>query len=139
MSCILYPSSRSHHFNIASLHWLKIEQRIQYKVIAITYDILHNSEVTYLHRLITSWFRGFTRSDNYRCLCSLLPLRLKFSDHSFCNAAPHQQNNLPPSLRSYFSCNFTSCTALSFPQLALSHLHFLSHLKTHLFTLSYLP
>ena len=38
---------------LQSLHWFKIEQRIQYKVISITYDILHNSESTYLHCLLT--------------------------------------------------------------------------------------
>ena len=61
----------------------------------------------------------------------------KISDRSFRNAAPQLWNHLPPSLRSYSSCNYISSIDLSFPQLAFSSLHFISGIKTHLFSLSY--
>ena len=38
---------------LKSLHWLKIEQRIQYKLISLTYKILTTSQPTYLHNLIS--------------------------------------------------------------------------------------
>ena len=34
-----------------SLHWHKIEQRIQYKIISITHNLLHRSTPSYLYRL----------------------------------------------------------------------------------------
>jgi len=35
-----------------SLHWLKIEQRIQYKVASITYKVLQSEQPSYLHSLL---------------------------------------------------------------------------------------
>ena len=99
----------------------------------------HNSEPTYLRRLITPRSRGFTRSADCLFACPPpLTSSLTFSDRSLRNAAPHLWNNVPPSLRSCPLCNSIPI-ALSFPQLALSCLKFLSRLKTHLFTLSYPP
>ena len=75
------------------------------------------------------------------CLFLCLPpvtSRLKLSDHIFRNAAPHVWNNLPPSLRSFASCNSTSPTTFSFNNLHSAVSSVLSCLKTHLFTLSYL-
>ena len=52
-----------------SIHWLKIEQYIQYKVISITCEVLHNSRPTYLRRLITPRSRGSTLAADILCLC----------------------------------------------------------------------
>ena len=49
---------------LQSLHWLKIEQRIQHKVISINYDVLNNFEATYPRHLITPCSRSSTRSDD---------------------------------------------------------------------------
>ena len=44
------------HFHISPalkyLHWLKVEQRIQYKIISITHNLLQITEPKYLHGLI---------------------------------------------------------------------------------------
>jgi len=37
---------------LKSLHWLKIEQRIQYKVAYITYQVLQSEQHSYLHSLL---------------------------------------------------------------------------------------
>ena len=113
---------------LQSLYWLKIEQRIQYKVISIRYDVPHNTRS-----------RGSTRSADCRCPYPPRTSTLKFSDLSFRNAASHLRKHLPPSLRSYSSSNALSSTAYSFPRLAISRLQFLFRLKTHLFTMSYQP
>ena len=72
-----------------SLHWLKVEQRIQYKIISITHNLLHIPEPKYLHRLINIKPPSRTRSSGHLCL-SLPPVstRLKFADRSFRNSSP---------------------------------------------------
>jgi len=36
---------------VKSLHWLQIEQRIQYKVASITYTVFQSEQPSYLHSL----------------------------------------------------------------------------------------
>ena len=50
------------------LHWLKVEQRIQYKIISITHNLLHIAEPKYLHRLINIKPSSRTRSSDHLCL-----------------------------------------------------------------------
>ena len=45
-------SSSLPNFSSSPLHWLKIEQRIQYKIIYITHNLLHSSTPSYLYRLL---------------------------------------------------------------------------------------
>ena len=131
---------------LKSLHWLKVEQRIQYKIISITHNLLHIAEPKYLHRLINIKPPGRTRSSDHLCL-SLPPVssRLKFADRSFRNFSPRLWNFLPINLRSfapdtYHSTTVTSSTpSLPCRALFLSRNQCLSCLKTHLFTLSYPP
>ena len=74
---------------LKSLHLLKIEQRIQYKIISITHHLLHITEPKYLHRHINIKPPSRTRSSDHLCL-SLPPVftRLKFADRSFRNSSP---------------------------------------------------
>src|SRR5271157_2609425 len=48
-------SSRFQHITpgLKSLHWLKVEQRIQYKLISLTYSSLQHNNPLYLRRLLT--------------------------------------------------------------------------------------
>ena len=122
-----------------SLHWLKIEQLIQNKIISITHNLLHSVTPSYLFRLLNMQPTRPTRSSNCLCLAHpKLTSRLKFFDRSFRNAAPSLWNKLPTTLRS-LSTEATHANPVPFPPLALSHKQFLKHLKTHLFTLSFLP
>ena len=129
-----------------SLHWLKVEQRIQYKIIFITHNLLHITEPKYLHRLINVKPPKRTHSSDHLCR-SLPPVstRLKFADRSFRNSSPRLWNSLPINLRSFAPDTYHSTTVISstpsHPRraLCLSRNQFLSCLKTHLFTLSYPP
>ena len=116
-----------------SFHWLKIEQRIHYTIISITHNLLHSSTSFYLRRLFNiqpSEPTRSTRSSNCLCLSHpKLTIRHKFSDRSFCNAAPSIWNKLPTTLCS-FSTEATHANSVPFPPLALSHQQFLKHLKT---------
>ena len=38
---------------LASLHWLKIKEHIEYKLLSLTYTILTTSPATYLHNLVS--------------------------------------------------------------------------------------
>jgi len=49
---------------LKSLHWLKIEQCIQYKLISLTYKNLTTSQPTYLHNLISLQPDNNTRSSD---------------------------------------------------------------------------
>ena len=93
---------------IKSLHWLKIEQRIQYKLISLTYKILtSHHQSTYLPHLTSLQTDNNTRSSDVVTLARPSPATsLKVTDRSFQYASPHLWNKLPFSLRE--PCSFTS-------------------------------
>jgi len=47
---------------LKSLHWLKSEQRIQYKVASLSYKVLQSEQPSYLHSLLNVQFNRTTRS-----------------------------------------------------------------------------
>ena len=129
---------------LKSLHWLKVEQRIQHKIISITHNLLHITQPKYLHMLINIKPPSRTRSSDHLCL-SLPPVstRLKFADRSFRNSPPRLWNSLPIYLRSFAPDTHHSTIVISSTPshtcsaLSLSRNQFLSCLKTHFFTLFY--
>jgi len=74
---------------LKSLHWLKIEQRIQYKVLSITYKTLQSGKLSYLHNLLNVLSNRLTRSSDILTL-QRPPVRsrLKLTDRSFTHYAP---------------------------------------------------
>ena len=49
---------------LKSLHWLKIEQRIHYKLISITYKTLQSNQPSYLYKLLNVQSNSITRSSD---------------------------------------------------------------------------
>ena len=49
---------------LRSLHWLKINERIQYKLLSLTYKVLSTSQPDYLQNLISIQSTGRTRSSS---------------------------------------------------------------------------
>ena len=47
---------------LASFHWLKIKERIEYKLLSLAYKILTTSQATYLHNLVSLQSPRGTRS-----------------------------------------------------------------------------
>ena len=106
---------------LRALHWLPIKSRIEFKIIVLTFRILHGMAPAYLNDLITVQksnrsLRSYSRSD------LLIPKsRTKsYGDRSFSVSAPRIWNALPTSLRAEH--NFD---------------RFKRNLKTYLFSKSY--
>ena len=122
--------------HLHSLHWLKIPQRIHYKLCSITYTLLQHQQPSYLFNLINTQQPRSTRSSSLVTLRRPPVLKAKLSDRSFSQFIPQLWESLPPALR----LPSTSDTATPLhPLLAINRTNFLSKLKTHLFKQSYPP
>ena len=135
-----------HHItpHLKSLHWLKITERIHYKILSLTYKSLQYNQPTSLSSLLTIQKARSTRSS---AVVTLLrpsnPSRLKITDRSFYYQAPALWNALPKNLRAH---SLTSSSPKLPPEtsettslLELSSTLFHKKLKTHLFLNSYPP
>jgi len=81
---------------LESLHWLKIEQRIQFKVAFITYKVLQSEQPSYLHSHLNVQSNRTTRSSDIITLQRpSVRSRLKTTDRSFTHRAPVLWNSLP--------------------------------------------
>jgi len=77
------------------LHWLPIEQRIEYKIAEITYNVRLHQQPQYLCELINDYLPARSlRSSNNALL--IVPLtKILTAAHVFHIAAPQIWNNLP--------------------------------------------
>ena len=133
---VCYTSKYSHITpTLQSLHWLKIRQRIDYKVVSLTYNALQFKQPSYLHNLLTiQTSRYNTRSAALVTLARPPLVRPLIAKRSFYHSAPVLWNSLPAHLREPASHSLNPNTCL-----LLSRSNFLSRLKTHLFLQSYPP
>jgi len=96
------PSSgpQSPHTTLLSnqyyLHWLKIKQRIDYKILSLTYKVLTTTQPSYLYNLISVQPHRSTYSF-YRCRPPSSSY-LKVNNRSFHYASPCLWNQLPKEL-----------------------------------------
>ena len=87
---------------LRSLHWLKITERIEYKLLSLTYKVLTTTQPSYLHQhnLITVQPPRSTRSSSLVTLARpSTSSSLRITDRSFQYASPRLWNQLPASLR----------------------------------------
>ena len=137
-ACAVTKNSKKkfHHItpHLKSLPWLKITQRIQYKILSLTYKSLQYNKPSSISDLLTIQPTRSTRSSAVVTLQRPSnPSRLKISDRSFYFQAPALWNALPHHLRSH------SPSSQSHSLLSLSSSQFHKQLKTHLFLHSYPP
>src|SRR6218665_2817865 len=95
-------NTKHHHITpvLKKLHWPKIPERIEYKVISLTYNTLQPSQPSYLRQLFTNQPPSSTRSSSTLILLPLsVPPSLKFSNRPIPLAVPPLWNKLPPALR----------------------------------------
>ena len=123
--------------HLKSLHWLKITQRLQYKIIFLTYKSLQFKQSSSILDLLEIQPTHSTRSSAVVTLqLPPNPSRLKITDRFFYHQAPALWNSLPQHLRALSSTSFTQ-TNNSLLSLSLSQ--FQKQLKTYLFLQSYPP
>jgi hypothetical protein len=85
---------------IKDLYWLKINERIKYKILSLTYKILITNQPSYLRSLLEFQAARSTRSSSVITLIRPSnPSRLKLTDRSFYHQAPALSNSLPADLR----------------------------------------
>ena len=103
------------------LHWLPVKHRIEYKMLVLTYNIIHNNEPSYLKDLITYHEPGRSLRSSSTVVLKQPVLKSKFSERSFSVSAPKLWNSL--------SVQTKSCTSIH---------QFKTMLKTELFRRAYL-
>jgi hypothetical protein len=124
---------------LKSLHWLKIDQRIQYKILSLTYKALQTNQPSYLRSLLTIQDIRNTRSSSALSLIRPTNVsRLKITNRSFYYSAPALWNGLPVGLRTPIN-NCSDHSSLNSFTLGLSPSQFHKKLKSHLFLHSFPP
>ena len=74
---------------LKSLQWLKVNERIEYKILSHTYKTLFTAQPAYLHNLISVQPPGCTRSSSLITIARPpLSFFLKITDRSFRYASP---------------------------------------------------
>jgi len=155
LACAVLRAPKSSHINptLKSLHWLKSKQRIDYKILSLTYKVLTTTQPSYLYNLISVQPHYNTRSSDVVTL-SRPPSSssLKVNNRSFRHASPCLWNQLLRELRlptdhedlsllslssdlTHVSSSYPS-SPLS-PTIASSIIH--SRLNTHLFHKTFPP
>jgi len=103
--------------HLIKLHWLPVKQRIDFKILTLTYRCLHNLAPQYLQTLLKQHHPTRTLRSSSAISLDVPRSRTKhYGDRAFANAAPRLWNSLPQVLR-----NSTSLDT------------FKSSLKAHLF------
>ena len=92
---------------LAELHWLPVRSRIHYKILLITFKVLHGLSPKYLSDLITTQqpsSHNLRRNDNGRLLeRPSAKTKKTMGDRAFQVAAPFLWNKLPR-----FACDTTN-------------------------------
>src|SRR5664279_1648419 len=111
---------------LESLHWLKINQRIHYKILSLTCNTLQSNQPSYLYSLLAVQTNNITRSSSVLTLSRpTVTSRLKITNRSFFHHAPVLWNNLPVEMRQTSSSTHSNTMPTSiFPCLALSSSQF---------------
>ncbi len=109
---------------LRSLHWLPVKQRIQFKILLLTFRAIHGNSPQYIMDLIT------VKQPTRYCLRSqdsitLMRPKGKFlatlGDRSFSAAAPNVWNSLPAEIRNIRCINVSKSSIKTF----LFNQHFL--------------
>jgi hypothetical protein len=120
---IIKLSKKSDHITpiLYSLHWLPVKERIEYKVILLTFKGIHGLAPLYISELLKPYLPSCSlRSENLLLLTQLKSRTKTYGDRAFSVCAPRLWNMLPLILRQINSLS-----------------GFKSALKTHLFKRAY--
>ena len=115
---VVSSTKRCHHISpvLANLHWLPVKQRIEFKIVTITFKTLQNKQPYYLSELLHPYIPNRSLRSSDKHLLHVPLVKTALGRRSFSYAAPFIWNTLPLSLRTAESLST-----------------FTSHLKTFLF------
>ena len=109
-------------YDLIELHWLPVEQRIDFKILVLTYKAIHHQSPDYISSILQLW-----TDSRHPCSTSFAPQLVEprthpitFADRAYSLYAPCKWKQLPPQIR-----NANSVTI------------FKRLLKSHLFELAY--
>ena len=89
------------------LHWLPVEQRIEYKILLLTFKALNDCAPSYLSELVKPYVPPLSLRSKSFNLLTRGSYRLKsYGKRAFSNAAPELWNSIPSDIR---SCLDISC------------------------------
>lgn len=89
-----------------SLHWLPVEQRIEFKILLLTFKALNNAAPLYLCELVEPYVPSRSLRSSSLNLLTKGSFKLKtYGRRAFSNAAPELWNSLPTNIR---LCNTVS-------------------------------
>ena len=81
---------------LQSLHWLPVSERIDFKILCLTYKCLHDQAPNYLQELIQLYKPSHDLRSCSKGLLKIPDTHLKmYGDRSFAKAAPTLWNALP--------------------------------------------
>ena len=94
------PSEDIETVLLETLHWLPVEQRIQYKILLLTFKVLHGLAPQYLSELLKLQIteRDTRQTDTNRLHQPVMNTRT-LGDRAFVAAAPTLWNSLPVKTR----------------------------------------
>ena len=129
----------------ASLHWLPIQQRVEFKLALYVYKALHGICPEYISDMVVRYIPSRQLRSADQDLIQVPPGKYNtYGQRSFAVAAPTVWNKLPPEVRSIISpeCPPDSCKNCSSNVTCKTRSKrsvniFKRHLKTHLFRVSY--
>ena len=117
---VKYPPRTPTHNMMKSLHWLKVKDRIRYKVLLMTWKCVNDQAPSYLNDLLVPYKPGRALRSTDKNDFVIPRTRTRYGERAFSYVAPALWNELPMGIRS-----LTSIT------------RFKTALKTHLFKLAY--
>ena len=105
---------------LMDLHWLPMKQRIEYKILLLTWKAIHDLAPVYIRNMLFTYTSGLNLRSTNKHLLKVPRTRSSYGDRSFIALAPNLWNHLPQHLR------------------ILDSLHsFQTQLKSHLFDSAY--
>ena len=114
--CCFKAAAFTNTLILRSLHWIRITERIEYKLLSFTYKVLATTQPPYLYKLISTQRPRSTRSSSVVTLARPpSSSSLKITDRSFRYASPCLWNQLPLSLCKPHSSTNSSCSYSPIP------------------------
>ena len=84
---------------LKDLHWLPVRERIQYKILLLTWKSLHDVAPPYLKDLLIPYTPARDLRSSDKELISVPRVKTSYGDRAFSSAAPTLWNTLPIELR----------------------------------------